>query len=130
MLLFGPIYISQDMSLHEIAQFRMMHVHLPPLVTALAVINTAIAACKFGVCWRQDNRRRLQLAVFVAALVAAVATLEVAIIMNVFCVSTTDELGHEKLRKVFLCFVVLNCAILEAFHVCPSEINTKSCANI
>jgi hypothetical protein len=95
----------------------MMHVHLPPLVTALAVINTAIAACKFGAFWRQDSRRRLQLAVFVAALVAAVVTLVVAIIMNVFRVSVTDQLGHEKLRKAFLCSVVLNCAISEAFQV-------------
>ena len=57
------------------------------------------------------------MAVFVAALVAAVATLVVAIIMNVFHVSITDQLGHEKLRKVFLCSVVLNCAISEAYYV-------------
>jgi len=95
----------------------MIHVHLPPLVTVLAVINTVIAACKFRVCWRQDDRRRIQLAVFIAAIVAVVVTLVVAIIMNVFRVSITDELGHEKLRKVFLCSVVLNCTISEAYYV-------------
>jgi hypothetical protein len=95
----------------------MMHVHLPPLVTALAVLNIAIAAFKFGVCWRQENCRRLQLWVFVAILAAAIAALVVAIIMNVFGASVTDQLGHEKLRKVFLYSVVLNCAISETYQV-------------
>lgn len=34
-------------------------------------------------------------------LAAAIAALVVTIIMNVFGVSNTDQLGHEKLRKVF-----------------------------
>ena len=96
-----------------------MHVHLPPLATALAVLNIAIAAFKFGVCWRQENCRRLQLWVVVAGLAAAIATLVAAMIMNIFGVSVTDQLGHEKLRKIFLCFLVLNYAISEAYQVHP-----------
>jgi hypothetical protein len=79
-------------------QFRMMHVHLPPLVTALAAIKIVIAAFKFGLYWQQENRRRtLQLFVNVATLLGATATLVVAIIINVHGVSVIDSLGHETL---------------------------------
>ncbi|KAH8721513.1 hypothetical protein GQ44DRAFT_729695 [Phaeosphaeriaceae sp. PMI808] len=94
-----------------------MHVHLLPLVTTFSALNIAIAAFKFGVCWQPENYRRSQLWVFVAGLATAITALVVTIIMNVFGVSVTDQLGHEKLRKVFLCSVVLNCAILEAYQI-------------
>jgi hypothetical protein len=93
----------------------MMHIHL--LLLTLAVLNIAIAAFKFGVCWRQKQDRRLKIWVSGAVLAAAIATLVVAIIMNVLGASVTDQLNYGKLQKVFLCFLVLNWAISEAYQV-------------
>lgn len=95
----------------------MMHNHIPSLVIALATLNIVIAVIKFGVwCWRKPDPRS-QLWECVAALAAAIAPLVVAIIMFVQHVSVTDQLGHEKLRKGFLCSVVLNYTISDTYQV-------------
>jgi cation transporter-like permease len=101
----------------SVAQFRMMHVHLPAQFTALAVLNVAVAVSKLATHWCQGDRRKLQLGVLVAILAAAIFALVMAILMNVFGVSVIDQSGHEKLRKIFLCSVVLNCAMSEAYQV-------------